>query len=249
MEGNDPTTRPWNRFLTAGDQEAAAQAGYGARMGFGHTPVLMVVDATYAFCGMPGQDLAASSTVYRNSCGPAAWAAVDAISSLVKVAHQSGVPVLYTKPARPRPDGFNRGRWLDKNRRGREDMAPAPRATEIVDAITPTERDLVVEKEKPSAFFGTPVEGYLTDLGADTVVICGGVTSGCIRSTAIDAFSYNYRVVVVEEGTFDRLEVSHWINLFDMDQKYADVVVAAEVEQYLAGIHGPWSLERGIAHG
>lgn len=232
--------RPWDRFLTAQDREVAAQAGYGARMGFGEVPVLMIVDATYAFCGDPGQTLEESQATYRNSCGANAWAAVDAMATLIATARTSGVPVVYTKPFRARPDGFNRGRWLDKNRRGREDIAPPARTYDICDALAPGPLDLVVEKEKPSAFFGTPVPGYLTDLGADTVIVCGGVTSGCIRSTVLDAFSYNYRVAVVEEGTFDRVEASHWINLFDMDLKYADVMGVAEVQSYLGATQGAW---------
>lgn len=249
MTSHISTRRGWDPFLTPEDREVAATAGYGARMGFGSRPVLMIVDVTYAFCGQDGDDLATSTTTFRNSCGPQAWVAVDAMASLVKIARHSGVPVLYTKPVRPRKDGFNRGRWLDKNRRGREDITPAPRAYDIVDPIAPTDHDIVVEKEKPSAFFGTPVEAYLSDLGVDTVVICGGVTSGCIRSTAIDAFSYNYRVAVVEEGTFDRLQAPHWINLFDMDQKYADVVPLVEVQDYLARVDGPWPVDGARTNG
>lgn len=243
LVGDGAPLRRWDLFLTEADRVAAAQAGYGARMGFGRSPVLMIIDVTYAFCGLPGSDLAQASATYRNACGAAAWSAVEVMADLVAAARRSGVPVLYTRPAPGRVDGFTRGRWLDKNRRGREDFRPGPRAFDIVDPLAPTGRDLVVEKEKPSAFFGTPVSAYLTDLGTDTVIVCGGVTSGCVRSTAIDAFSHNYRVVVVEEGTFDRLEAPHWINLFDMDQKYADVVGAAEVAAYLSTVSGPWGRE------
>ena len=39
----------------------------------------------------------------------------------------------------------------------------------------------------------------------------------------VDAFSYNFRVVVPEECVYDRSRVSHAVNLFDMSEKYADV--------------------------
>ena len=40
-------------------------------------------------------------------------------------------------------------------------------------------------------------------------------------------------MLVVEECTFDRGQASHAINLFDMHQKYADVVPLAETLEYL----------------
>ena len=84
-----------------------------------------------------------------------------------------------------------------------------------------------------SAFFGTPLMTYLNDLDRDTLIITGATTSGCVRATVADAFSFGFHVIVVEDGVFDRGEVSHAINLFDMDQKYADVLSSSEVIEYL----------------
>ena len=67
-------------------------------------------------------------------------------------------------------------------------------------------------------------------------VTTGGTTSGCIRATVVDAFSFNYPVLVVEEAVFDRGEVSHAVNLFDLDQKYANVVSSADARSYLQGL-------------
>lgn len=230
---HEAETNGWDRFLTERDRQIAATAGYGAPMGPGRAPALILIDVTYAFCGEREQMTAETNRVYRNACGAAAWDAVDVMVTLRAAAHAAGVPVVYTKPVRARADRRNRGRWLDKNRRGTEDMTPPPRAYDIVDAIAPTPADVVIEKEKPSAFFATPLSAYLTDWGVDSVVLCGGVTSGCVRSTAIDGFSHNYRVGVVREATFDRIEASHWINLFDLDQKYADVISATGAGAYL----------------
>jgi nicotinamidase-related amidase len=96
-------------------------------------------------------------------------------------------------------------------------------------------------KTKPSLFHGTPLIDLLVREGADTLVVIGGTTSGCIRATVVDAFSYNFPVLVVEEAVFDRGEVRHAVNLFDLDQKYANVVSAAEARVYLeaAGGSGP----------
>ena len=92
-------------------------------------------------------------------------------------------------------------------------------------------------------FHGTPLLGYLIDLGIDTLIVTGTTTSGCVRATVLDAFSQNYKITIVEECTFDRFESSHAINLFDMHCKYCDVLPLDEVTAYLA------SVERGLYDG
>jgi nicotinamidase-related amidase len=107
------------------------------------------------------------------------------------------------------------------------------RANEIMAPIAPQPHDIVIEKTMPSAFFATNLLSYLVNLRADTILVCGMTTSGCVRASVVDGFSYSYRMIVVEEGTFDRGQASHAINLFDMDVKYADVMSLADVTAYL----------------
>ena len=44
-----------------------------------------------------------------------------------------------------------------------------------------------------------------------------------MRAAATDAFSHNFRVIVVEEACGDRSQAAHQANLFDLDMKFADV--------------------------
>ncbi len=94
--------------------------------------------------------------------------------------------------------------------------------------IAPKPGDMIVRKDKPSAFFGTPLMAYLNERRVDTLVITGCTTSGCVRATAVDAFSFNFKVGVVADGVFDRAETPHKVNLFDLSQKYADVMMSDE---------------------
>jgi nicotinamidase-related amidase len=226
-------SRSWDRHLGPSDREIYANSGWGERMGFGHRPAVLVVDCTYTFCGDRREPLADSMRRWPASCGPAAWRAGDAIAELLEVARAKGLPVVYTIALDGGPMGFGAGRWSDKMRRGPIDADRRVRGNTIMPIIAPTDRDIVVAKGKPSAFFGSPLAGYLVDLQADSVIVTGGVTSGCVRATVIDAFSYNYRVAVVEEGVFDRGELSHAVNLFDMDEKYADVVSLASAQAHI----------------
>ena len=124
--------------------------------------------------------------------------AVEHIRSLIETARAKVLPVIYTT-GEGRSDGWDGGSWRWKNTRRDEDRsAPAHDAVdgnEIVAPIAPGPRDIVVRKQKPSGFFGTNLAAYLTLLGCDSVVITGTTTSGCVRATAVDAFSLNYRVI------------------------------------------------------
>jgi len=77
---------------------------------------------------------------------------------------------------------------------------------------------------------------HLNFFDVDTLILTGCTTSGCLRATAVDAYSYNFKVVVPEETAFDRFEASHAINLFDLNCKYADVIPTDEVAAYLRGL-------------
>jgi len=77
---------------------------------------------------------------------------------------------------------------------------------------------------------------FLNDLGADSLIVVGTTTSGCVRATVIDAFSQNLHVAVVEEGCFDRSQASHAVNLCDMNAKYADVIPAAEALAFIKSL-------------
>ena len=107
---------------------------------------------------------------------------------------------------------------------------------QIVADIAPQPDDIVVRKQKPSALFGTPLMSMLNEVHADSVLVAGTTTSGCVRASVIDAFSYNMKVSVVEECVFDRGQASHKINLFDMAMKYADVISLKETIDYIRGL-------------
>ena len=100
----------------------------------------------------------------------------------------------------------------------------------------PQPQDVVITKQRASVFFGTPLIAHLTQLGVQTLIICGESTSGCVRATAVDAYSHGFHVVLVEECCFDRSILSHKINLFDMHHKYVDVMHVDEVVAHLDGI-------------
>ena len=107
------------------------------------------------------------------------------------------------------------------------------RANEIVEEIAPQPGDLVIKKASASVFHGTPLLFHLQYEGIDTILACGETTSGCVRASVVDGATYRYRMGVVEECCFDRTQASHWMNLFDLNQKYADVIKKEQAIGYM----------------
>jgi len=237
----------WMQYITERDRKVLDASGYGANMGFGQRPALMIVDVSTNFVGGEPAPILESIKRWRNSCGEEGWAAVKVIRKLIDACHARELPVFYSTNTR-RPDGFDAGSWRWKNSRELEDVEEDILSNEIVAEIAPAPQDVVVLKTKPSAFYGTPLNSFLIDLKVDSLLVVGVSTSGCVRATVIDAFSNNYRVAVVAEGCFDRVEVSHAINLCDMHAKYADVVSLKETLAFINTLpKGLFTLPRGAA--
>jgi maleamate amidohydrolase len=227
----------WDDILTPRDKEVFALSGYGKRGGFGQRPAVLVIDVNYNFVGDKPEPILESVKRFRNSCGAEGWEGVYRIRELLAEARKKHLPTFYTTAEENRSNATVIGGWQAKSSRTGEDMTAAwEKANEIVAEIAPQKGDIVVHKQKPSAFFGTPLMSMLNQVHADSVLVTGTTTSGCVRATVIDAFSYNLKVSVVEECVFDRGQASHKINLFDMAMKYADVIAIKEAIDYIRGL-------------
>ncbi len=227
--------RIWDKYLTERDKAVFKTSGFGARGGFGKRPALLIIDVSYGFAGDKPEPILESIKRWSNSCGAESWDAIAVIKELASGFRAKKLPVIYTTGVN-RADGWDVGSWAWKNTRTSESL-PTPTqnidANAIVAEIAPQAQDLVVLKQKPSGFFGSNLQSYLQLLGADSVIVTGTTTSGCVRATVIDAFSLNFHVAIAEDGCFDRSQASHAINLCDMHAKYADVMPGAEILDYI----------------
>jgi nicotinamidase-related amidase len=239
--------RIWDKYLTQRDRQVFSAAGWEQRIGFGNRPALIVIDVNINFVGEEMEPILDSIKTWPMSCGEEGWAAMAVINKLLAAARAKGLPVIYTTFAW-RADGFDFGGWAWKNSRAMEDERLLTRGNEISPKIGPEPTDIVLIKKKPSAFFGTPLMAYLTDLKVDSLIVTGTTTSGCVRATVVDGFSCNLRCTLVEDACFDRSEISHAINLFDMNAKAADVLPSEEVLAYIEGLpDGLFDLPKGQA--
>lgn len=152
------------------------------------------------------------------------------------LAREKNLPIFYTQSER-RADMLDSGVQVGESHRGHENIyTEGTHPTQTVAPLAPQPQEVLIGKRKPPAFFGTLFLSHLNFLDIDTLILTSGTTSGCLRATTIDAYAFNFKVVIPEETAFDRFECSHAINLFDMNCKYADVIPVNEIETYLAGL-------------
>ena len=198
--------------------------GMGQRIGFGNRPALLLIDMQNDFC-----DPDAPTTLY-----PSIHSTYEPIQRLCNAARERGVPVIYTQGL-VAADGSSTGLWRLKmrNHELRGVQVEGGRGAEIITELKPQPGDRIIRKWRPSAFFRTDLEVFLGVRHIDTLLVCGTSVSGCVRATITDGFMRDIRCMVVKEAVADRSAAIMEANLFDLDQKYADVVSADECLNYL----------------
>lgn len=201
------------------DKETMCQkASFGSSVGFGDEVAVLIVDMTKEFV----------EDEYQNGFSETGKPAARSISRLMDTVRNYDIRGFYSRSLKG-DHPLKGGRWNDTN----PTESQTEEMTQLADELSPTDRDVVFDKYKPSIFFGTQLESMLNGAGIDTVIVTGMTTSGCVRATVVDAFSYNYRVIVPEECVADRSQVSHEISLFDISMKYADVLPLNEIVEHL----------------
>jgi nicotinamidase-related amidase len=217
--------RPWAGVITDDDERRYEAAGFGKPTGIGSRPALLIIDAQYRTVGRtPKPFFQSVEEEYTTSCGDTGWDALENVAKLLPLFRENGWPVMYPHVA-PK-QSFDQGR-LGAKVPGIMNIAED--GYQFVDIIAPEEGEILLPKRHPSAFFGTPLLSYLIERQIDTLVVTGATTSGCVRGTVVDGFSYNFRVLVPHDAVYDRTETVHKVNLFDMAQKYADVASTDDV--------------------
>jgi maleamate amidohydrolase len=196
--------------------------GYGSyEIGGGRRPAVLVVDFQVAF----------TDPRYPLGGLPMIHAARDRTATLLPIARQLGVPVAACYTAY----GSLADMPLWKVRAVREEFFHGNPCTAI-DPKIEHPAHFTYCKNAPSMFFQTPLIAYLVKQNVDTVIVTGCTTSGCVRATVVDAFSYGLRVLVAEDCCGDADERQHRSNLDDVGRRYADIVDFEAVERYLRGL-------------
>lgn len=203
----------------AADINIYREQGWGQSLGFGQSPALIVIDFTRGF---------ADPSILG---GGNIRSAIDRTVRVLAAARAAHIPIAFTRHVYA-ADGSDRG-LFNLKAPILNSLAPDAPASQIVDELRPEPGELLLDKRYPSAFFRTDFASWLTVNGIDTLIITGCTTSGCIRATTVDCLCSGFRPVVVRDCCGDRATGPHEANLFDLQQKYADVLESGAVIDHL----------------
>lgn len=198
------------------------RAGFGSPVERGRRPAVVVVDFIYGF----------TDATYPT--GADMSEAVLATSRLLSAARTRGLPVVFTTIAYDPAQTMTLA-WLTKAT-GMAALRKGSRLVEIDERLAPRPDEHVVVKTGASAFFGTALATFLASAGADTLIVTGATTSGCVRASAVDAVQHGYPTLVPRDCVADRARGPHDASLFDIDEKYGDVVDLDEVLTYIEAL-------------
>lgn len=204
--------------MTLQTREAAYQgAGFAGSIGFGSRPALVVVDLMVAYFD-PNSPMYARVERVLDTC-----------LRLIASAQSNDVPVVLTRQIFEGPlDGV-----YVRKVPALKLLQPSSPLAELHPSLSDQRAEILV-KRFPSAFHRTDLADRLHRLQVDTPVIVGLTTSGCIRATAMDCLLHDFRGVVVRDGVGDRDMAAHEANLFDINNKLADVADSTSVVEWLS---------------
>ena len=206
---------------------------YERKLYVGTKPALLAIDLyKLAYDGGP-QPVEEVVKKYPSSCGINAWNAIPPTERLFKAARAVGIPIIYTTTEARAEANVARAYATARQR-----TRLSGTSWEIKEEFAPEPGDLIVYKQRASAFYGTPLLAQLHQMGAMSLIVCGESTSGCVRASVVDAYSNGIHTTIAEECVFDRSELSHKVNLFDMHHKYADVMRVDDIVKHLHGTAG-----------
>lgn len=184
------------------------------RVGPGERPAVVVVDFQKAF-------------TEHEYVGPGTAVTLAHTHELLQAARAAGVPVIYLVMILDSLDD----RMLAQRVRSSltERCERGNPWTEISAAVPAEAGDHIVEKTVASGFYKTRLDDLLQELGVDEVIMTGTSTSGCVRATVVDAAYRSYRISIVEECCDDFRTLSGEVSLWDMQDRFGDVVGKQEV--------------------
>ncbi len=192
------------------------QRGWGARVGFGERPALIVIDLAKFWLD---PDLQIGSDLDS---------VVDATCKVLAASRQAQIPIFFTTLAYDPADPPS-----PQNVKLQMRIPPDPGDLFEVDArLERRASEKLIKKRYASSFKGTNLHEMLASLGVDTLIVTGISTSHCVYATCRDATD-SFRVIVPREAVGERCEIMHAVNLLDIDIDLGDVTPVTQVVEWI----------------
>ncbi len=195
-----------------------------------HT-ALMVIDMQNGFCSDDGSinQIGLPAARLRPAIAPCA--------RLIHLAREAGVPVIYTRYMY-RPDYADGGLMASEiipHLKDEKTLMAGTWDVEVVDELKPEEADVIIDKNRPSAFYATGLEPILKGLKVENLVVCGVTTNCCVETTVRDASQRDYRTFVVADAVAEYEDDRHEVALKSMGMLFAHVISSEDVAAAWSG--------------
>jgi nicotinamidase/pyrazinamidase len=117
---------------------------------------------------------------------------IPSLQKLLKECRTRGIPIVFAN------DSFLEGDHLFSGRMKPHAIRGTP-GVKVIEELGPEQGDTVLEKRRLSAFFKTDLDMTLRLWRADTIIVTGISTPGCVYMTAMDGFSHDFNVIIIED--------------------------------------------------
>ena len=209
----------WRDLLTGEDEQAVVER-YGRPVGLGNRPALLVIDFQLAYLGKD-EPLLPQIDEFPAASGQRGWKAFGQAMRVLEAARGIHLPIYATRvafdPSVEKDVSFAAKRVMPAS------FAVGSIYTQLPDQLQLSAGERLADKSAASAFFGTALDDFIASHRIDSLLITGLSTSGCVRSTVVDAAARGLRPVVVVDAVGDRLQISHTVALLDIWMKYGDL--------------------------
>lgn len=198
---------------------------FAGRVGFGQRPAIVVIDMAYGWC-----DTSSPMGADLSSC-------IGGIRRVLDIGRQikPRIPIVFTTMGY-HPDFPEVSETMQRKLPILSQQVLGSRWVELVSEMERRQDEPLIVKKHPSCFTDTNLLELLISAKADTLIITGCSTSGCVHATCEDAARLGYHTIVVHEAVGDRDPSLAVPFLVDMDIRYGDVVSVDDVVEYLGRI-------------
>lgn len=204
-------------------QDFYRERGFSGTVGFGDRPAIMVIDLAKAWTDL-------SSPIGTDLSG-----VLKETTRILNIARSKNVPIFFTTMAYE-PDLRDCGDVVLKKVPLQKMLVKGSEWVQIHPDLEMQPNEVLIVKQRASAFFGTTLLSQLIAKKIDTLIITGCSTSGCIRGTSQDAHDYNFHTIIPREAVGDRSPTAHEANLFDINARMGDVLPVDKVLAYIEGL-------------
>lgn len=155
------------------------------------------------------------------------------IQKMKKWAYENDIPVFYTKEEHnKKKTDFG----MELERSEPEHCVEGTEGVEIIDELTPEDRDYVIIKRRYSSFYLSDLEILLRGLNKKSLIVTGVSTNVCVFGTVLDAHQRDMRSVVLSDCVAGTSVDLHEAFLKNIDYVYGDVVTSDELIDHFSKI-------------